>query len=137
MKDFVGKRKKPNIKKSKLYERVRKLPESRRRKRQNRYLEVLNAIAREKSGVYKIMLDSIREDLTPKSAYSSIAKALIQVAKRNGVNFSTALRRQVQTKRGVRSHVSYPEYTKWKEENMRLRLVNNELFIEKKTDRPL
>jgi hypothetical protein len=137
MKDFMRKRRKAKTKKSKLYERVKKLPESQRRKRQSKYLELVNAIAKEKIGTYKVLLNSIREDLAPKSAYPSIEKALIQIAKRNGVDFSTALRRPVQTKRGVTTYVSYPAYNKWKEENMKLRIVNNELFIEKKTDRPL
>jgi hypothetical protein len=62
---------------------------------------------------------------------------LVQIAKRNGVDFSIAVKRQVQTKKGARTYVSYPEYIKWKEDNMRLKIVNNELFIEKGTDRPL
>jgi hypothetical protein len=137
MKDFVRKRRKAKTKKSKLYERVKKLPEPQRPERQSKYLELINAIAKEKIGTYKVRLNSIRKDLTPKSAYPSIGKALIQIAKRNGVDFGTTLRRPVQTKRGVRTYVSYPAYIKWKEENMKLRIVNNELFIEKKTDRPL
>jgi hypothetical protein len=137
MKDFVKERRKATVKKSKLYERVKKLPESKRHKRQSKYSELVNAIAKEKKGTYKVRLNSIKEDLTPKSAYPSIEKVLIQIAKRNGVDFSIAVRRQVQTKKGVRTYVSYPEYSKWKEDNIRLKVVNDELFIEKKTDRPL
>jgi hypothetical protein len=53
------------------------------------------------------------------------------------VDFNTALKRQVQTKKGVRIQVSYPEYARWKDENIRMRIVNKQLFIEKKTDKPL
>jgi len=137
MKDFVKERRKATAKKSKLYERVKKLPESKTHKRQSKYSELVNAIAKEKKGTYKVLLNSIKEDLTPKSAYPSIEKVLIQIAKRNGVDFGIAVRRQVQTKNGVRTYVAYPEYFKWKEDNIRLKVVNNELFIEKRTDRPL
>lgn len=137
MKDFVKERRKATIKKSKLYEKVKRVPESRRHKRQSKYSELVNAIAKEKKGVYKVLLGSIKEDLTPKSAYPSIEKALTQVAKRNGVDFNMAIKKQVQTKKGVRTYVSYPEYIKWKEDNIGLRVVNGELFIEKRTDRPL
>jgi hypothetical protein len=140
MKDFVKERRKTTVKKakkSKLYEKVKKVPESKRHKRQSKYLELINSIAKEKKGTYKVLLDSIKADLTPKSAYPSIEKALIQIAKRDGVDFSLAVKRQVQTKKGVRTSVSYPEYIRWKEDNMRLRVVNGELFIEKKADRPL
>jgi hypothetical protein len=136
-KSFMKDRGETKIEKPKLYKRVKKLPESRRREGQGRYSELVNAIGKEKKGNYKILLNAIKKDLTCKSAYPSIEKVLIQIAKRNGVDFNTAMKRQVQTKKGVRTYVSYPEYTKWKEENMRLRVVNNELFIEKKTDRPL
>ena len=136
MKDFVKERRKTKIKKSKLYERVKKLPESKSYKRQSKYLELVNAIAKEKKGTYKVLLNSIKPDLSPKSAYPSIEKALMQIAKRDGVDFSSAVRRQVQTKKGARAFLSYPEYIKWKEDNLRLRVVNGELFIEKKTDRP-
>jgi hypothetical protein len=137
MKDFVKERRKATIKKSKLYEKVKRVPESRRHKRQSKYSELVNAIAKEKKGAYKVLLGSIKEDLTPKSAYPSIEKALTQVAKRNGVDFNMAIKKQVQTKKGVRTYVSHPEYIKWKEDNIGLRVVNGELFIEKRTDRPL
>jgi hypothetical protein len=140
MKDFVKERRKTTTKKSKklkLYEKVKKIPESTQHKRQSKYLELINSIAKEKKGTYKVLLDSIKADLTPKSAYPSIEKALIQIAKRDGVDFGLAVKRQVQTKKGVRTSVSYPEYIGWKEVNLRQRVVNGELFIEKKTDRPL
>lgn len=136
MKDFVKERRKTTKKRARLYERVKRLPESKRHKRQSKYSELVNAIAKEKKGTYKVLLDSIKENLSPKSARSSIEKVLIQIAKRNGVDFSIVIRRQVQTKKGMRTCVSYPEYIKWKD-NMRLRVVNGELFIEKRTDRPL
>jgi hypothetical protein len=140
MKDFVKERRKTAIKKSKkprLYEKVKNVPESKRHKRQSKYLELINSIAKEKKGTYKVLLNSIKPDLTPKSAYPSIEKALMQIGKRDGVDFSLVVRRQVQTKKGARAFLSYPEYIKWKEDNLRLRVVNGELFIEKKTDRPL
>jgi hypothetical protein len=137
MKDFVKERRKTKVRKSKLYERVKKLPESKRHKRQSKYSELVNAIAKEKRGTYKVLLNSIKEYLTPKSAYPSIEKVLVQIAKRNGVDFSIAVKRQVQTKKGARTYVSYPEYIKWKEDNISLKIINNELFIEKRTDRPL
>lgn len=137
MKDFVKERRKTKIKKSKLYERVKKLPESKSYKRQSKYLELVNAIAKEKKGTYKVLLNSIKVGLAPTSAHPSIEKVLIQIAKRDGVDFSIAIKRQVQTKKGMRTYVSYPEYLKWKEDNIRLKVVNGELFIEKKTDRPL
>lgn len=140
MKDFVKERRKTAIKKSKklkLYEKVKNVPESKRQKRQSKYLELINSIAKEKKGTYKVLLNSIKPDLSPKSAYPSIEKALMQIAKRDGVDFSLAVRRQVQTRKGARAFLSYPEYIKWKEDNLRLRVVNGELFIEKKTDRPL
>jgi hypothetical protein len=137
MKDFVRQRRKPKTKKSRLYEKVEMLPESRRHTRQSKYSELVSAIAREKKGTYKVVLSFIKEGLTAKGAYPSVEKVLTQMARRNGVNFSTALRRQVQTKNGIRIYVSYPEYIKWKEENIRLRVVNNELFLEKRTDRRL
>jgi hypothetical protein len=139
MKDFVKeeRRKRPRASRSKLYEKVKKLPESKMRKGHSKYSELVKAIAKEKRGTYKVLLSSIGEGLTAKSAYSSIEKLLVQIAKRDAVDFSTALRRQVQTKKGLKTYVSYPQYVKWKEENMRLRVVNKELFIEKKTDRPL
>jgi hypothetical protein len=137
MKDFVRQRRKPKTKKSKLYEKVEMLPESRRHTRQSKYSELANAIAREKKGTYKVVLSSIKEGLTAKGAYPSVEKVLTQMARRNGVNFSTALRRQVQTKNGIRIYLSYTEYIKWKEENIRLRVLNNELFLEKRTDRRL
>jgi hypothetical protein len=136
-KDFTRERRRARAEKPKLYERVKRLPEPSRRQGQSKYSELVNAVAKEKKGTYRIMLSAIDEDLKPKSAYPSIERILIQVAKRNGVDFNPVLKRQVQTKTGVRTYVSHPEYTKWKEENMRLRVVNNELFIEKKTDRPL
>lgn len=136
-KDFVERKGKSQIERPKLYKRVKKLPEPRRRKVQSRYSELIDAIAKEKKGTYKILLSAIQENLTLKSAYPSLEKALIQIAKRNGVDFNTPLERQVNTKKGVRTYVSYPQYAKWKEENMRLRVANNELFIEKKTDRAL
>jgi hypothetical protein len=108
MKDFVKEKRKPTVKKSKMYERVKKLPESKRQKRQSRYSELVNAIAKEKRGTYKVILDSIKEALTPTSACPSIEKVFIQIAKRNGVDFSIAMKRQVQTKKGVRTYVSYP-----------------------------
>jgi hypothetical protein len=140
MKDFVKGRRKTAVKKSeksKLYEKVSRLPESKIHKRQSKYLELVNAIAKEKKGTYKVLLNSIKEDLTPKSAYPSVEKALIQVAKRNGADFAIAVRRQVQTQKGIRTYVSYPEYIKWKEDNLRLKVVNGELFLEKRTDKPL
>jgi predicted polyphosphate/ATP-dependent NAD kinase len=137
VKDFMKRGRKAETEKPKLYERIKKLPESKRRAEQSKYSELVNAIAEEKRGTYRVLLDAIKEGLTLKSAYSSIEKMLIQVAKRDGVNFSLISKRQVQTKNGVRTYVSYPEYTKWKEGNMKLRVVNNELFIEKRTDRPL
>jgi hypothetical protein len=140
MKDFVKERRKISMKKPKklkLYEKVKNMPESKRHKRQSKYLELINSMAKEKKGTYKVLLNSIKPDLSPKSAYPSIEKALMQIAKRDGVDFNLAIRRQVQTKKGLRAFLSYPEYTKWKEENLRLRVVNGEIFIEKKTDRPL
>ena len=140
MKDFLKERRKAKAKKPRkprLYEKVKRVPESKRQKRHSKYSELVNAIAKEKEGTYKVLLNSIKEDLTPRSAHPSIEKVLIQIAKRDGVDFSIAVRRQVQTKRGMRTYVSYPEYLKWKEGNLRLRIVNGELFIEKKTDRPL
>jgi hypothetical protein len=104
---------------------------------QSKYSELVDAIAKEKKGTYKILLSAIQENLTLKSAYSSLEKAVIQIAKCDGVDFSTPLKRKVNTKKGVRTYVSFPQYAKWKEENMRLRVANNELFIEKKTDRAL
>ena len=136
-KDFLREKEKPKIKKSKFYEKVRKLPESTVRKGQSKYLELVNAVAQEKKGTYKVLLTAIEADLSPRSAYSSIEKILVRIAKRNGVNFNTAIRRQVQTKKGLAMRTSYPEYVKWKEENIRLRVIGNELFIEKKTDKPL
>ena len=136
-KDFLKEKGKPKIKKSKLYEKVRKLPESTVRKGQSKYLELVNTIAQEKKGTYKVLLTAIKADLSPRSACSSIEKILVQVAKRNGVDFNTALRRQVQTKKGLAMRTSYPEYAKWKEENIKLRVVGKELFIEKKNDKPL
>ena len=140
MKDFVrGKKnaKAKKTKKSKLYKKVKSVPESKKQKRRSKYSELINAIAREKEGTYKVLLSSIRPDLTPRSARPSIEKVLIQMAKRDGVDFSITVRRLVQTKRGVRPYVSYPEYLKWREHNLKLRAVNGELFIEKKTRRPL
>jgi hypothetical protein len=138
IKDFMKERKKkPAVKRSKFFEKVDELPDSKVLKGQSKYLEMVNAIAKEKKGTYRVLLDAIKKDLTAKSAYSSVEKVLVQVAKRNGVDFSTALRRQVQTKKGVRIQASYPEYARWKDENMRLRIVDNQLFIEKKTDKPL
>jgi len=136
-KSFMKDKRETKVEKLKLYKRVKKLPESRGRKRQGRYSELVNAIAKEKKGTYRILLSAIKKDLTVKSAYPSIEKVLIQIAKRNEVDFNTTTKRQVTTKKGVRTYVSYQEYIKWKEMNMRLRVVNNELFIEKKTDRPL
>ena len=140
MKDFLKGRKRPRTKKPKkprLYERVKAVPESKSQKRGSKYLDLVSAIAREKEGTYKVLLSSIRADLTPKSARPSIEKILVQIAKRDGVDFSVAVRRLVQTKEGARTYVSYPEYLKWKESNLKLRVVNGEIFIEKKTDRPL
>jgi hypothetical protein len=135
-KSFMRDKRGTKVKKPKLYKRVKKLPEP-RRKRQSRYSELVNAIAKEKKGTYRILLSAIKKGLTVKSAYPSVEKALIQIAKRNGADFNITTRRQVTTKKGIRAYVSYPEYVKWKEENMRLRVVNKELFIEKNTDRPL
>lgn len=138
VKDFMKeRRRKVTVKRSKFFEKVEKLPDSKMFKGQSKYLEMVNAIAKEKKGTYRVLLDAIKKDLTAKSAYSSVEKVLVQVARRNGVDFNTALRRQVQTKKGVRIHASYPEYARWKDENMRLRIVDNQLFIEKKTDKPL
>jgi len=138
VKDFMKeRRRKATVKRSKFFEKVEKLPDSKMLKGQSKYLEMVNGIAKEKKGTYRVLLDAIKKDLTAKSAYSSVEKVLVQVAKRNGVDFNTALRRQVQTKKGVRIHASYPEYARWKDENMRLRIVDNQLFIEKKTDKPL
>lgn len=137
MKDFVKQRRKPRVKRRKLYEKVQRLPESKRHTRQSKYSELVNAIAKEKKGTYRVLLSSVKEGLTAKGAYPSVEKVLLEIAKRDGVDFTTALRRQVQTKKGVRIQVSYPQYAKWKEENMRLRVVNNDLFVEKRTDRPL
>jgi hypothetical protein len=135
-KDFLREKEKPKRKKSKFYEKVRKPPESTVRKRKSKYLELVNAVAGEKKGTYKVLLTAIKADLLPRSAYSSIEKVLIQIAKRNGVDF-TGIPRQVQTKKGLAMQTSYPEYIKWKEENIRLRVIGNELFLEKKTDRQL
>jgi len=140
MKDFLKGRKKAKARrptKHRLYEKVKRIPESKRQKRRSKYSELVSAIAREEEGTYKVLLNSLKSDLTPKSARPSIEKVLIQIAKRDGVDFSIAVRRQVQTKSGVRTYVSYPEFVKWKEGNLRLRVVNGELFMEKKTDRPL
>lgn len=140
MKDFVKERKKKGLKKSRkdrLYERVRKPPESKRNRKQSKYLELVNAIAKEKRGTYKVLLDSIKEDLLPKTAYPSIERLLMEIAKHDGVDFNVVIRRPVQTKSGIRTNISYPEYVKWKENNLKLRIIGNELFIEKKTDRPL
>ncbi|MGD0160737.1 MAG: hypothetical protein ABSB89_10640 [Candidatus Bathyarchaeia archaeon] len=140
MKDFLkGKRKERTKKpeKPKLYTKVKRVPESRSQKRGSKYMELVSAIAREKEGTYKVLLSSIKADLTSKSARPSIEKVLVQIAKRDGVDFGIAIRRMVQTKHGPRTIVSYPEYLKWKENNLKLRAVNGELFIEKKTDRPL
>jgi hypothetical protein len=104
MKDFVKERKKTAAKKSKktkLYEKVSRLPKSKIHKRQSKYLELVGAIAKEKKGTYKVLLNSIKEDLTPKRAYPSVEKALIQIAKRDGVDFTIADRRQVQTRKGL------------------------------------
>jgi hypothetical protein len=136
-KDFLKEKSKTTAKKSKFYEKVRKLPESPVRKGQSKYWELVNAIAQERKGTYKVLLAAIKADLSPRSAYSSIEKTLVQIAQRNGVNFNTAIRRQVQTKKGPAMRTSYPEYIKWKEENIKLRVVGNELFIEKKTDKTL
>ena len=140
MKDFVKGRRKAGAKtskKTKLYEKVSRLPESKIHRRQSKYLELVNAIAKEKKGTYKVLVNSIKENLALKSAYPSVEKALIQIAKRNGVDFTIAVRRQVQTQKGIRTYVSYPEYIKWKEDNLRLKVVNGELFLEKRADRPL
>jgi hypothetical protein len=137
VKDFMRERRKGTIKRSKFFEKVEKLPDSTMLKGQSKYLEMVNAITKEKKGTYRVLLDAIKKDLTAKSAYPSVEKILVQVAKRNGVDFNTALRKQVQTKKGVRIHASYPEYTRWKDENIRLRIVDNQLYIEKKTDKPL
>lgn len=136
-KDFVKERKKISAKKSKFYEKVRKLPEPTLHKGQSKYEELVNAIAKEKKGTYKVLLEAIKENLTAKSAYPSVEKVLMRIAKRNGVDFNAALRREVETKSGVRIQVAYPEYGRWKEENIRARIVNKQLFIEKMTDRPL
>ena len=137
VKDFIKEKRKAIIKRSKFFEKVKELPDSTMLKGQSKYLEMVNAIVKEKKGTYRVLLDAIKKDLTAKSAYPSVEKILVQVAKRNGVNFNTALKRQVQTRKGVRIQVSYPEYARWKDENIRLRIVNKQLFIEKKTDKPL
>ncbi len=137
VKDFITEKRKVTVKKSKFFEKVKKLPDSTILKGQSKYLEMVNVIVKEKKGTYRVLLDAIKKDLTAKSAYPSVEKILVQVAKRNGVDFNTVLRRQVQTKKGVRVQVSYPEYARWKDENIRLRIVNKQLFIEKKTDKPL
>jgi hypothetical protein len=140
MKDFLKGRKKAKAKKTgkpKLYEKVKAVPESKSQKRVSKYLDLVSAIAKEKEGTYKVLLSSIKADLTPESARPSIEKVLVQIAKRDGVDFGIAVRRLVQTKEGARTYVSFPEYVKWKESNLKLRVVNGELFIEKKTDRPL
>lgn len=137
VKDFITEKRKATVRKSKFFEKVKKLPDSTILKGQSKYLEMVNVIVKEKKGTYKVLLDAIKKDLTAKSAYPSVEKILVQVAKRNGVDFNTVLRRQVQTKKGVRVQVSYPEYARWKDENIRLRIVNKQLFIEKKTDKPL
>jgi RNase P/RNase MRP subunit p30 len=140
MKDFLKGKRKPRTKKAekpKLYTRVKRVPESKSQKRVSKYMELVSAIAKEKEGTYKVLLSSIKADLTTKSARPSIEKVLVQIAKRDGVDFGIAIRRLVQTRQGPRKIVSYPEYLKWKESNLKLRAVNGELFIEKKTDRPL
>lgn len=140
MKDFVKGKKKARIRNSakrKLYEKVNKLPASKKQKKQSKYMELVNAIAKEKKGTYKVLLNDIKEDLTPKSAYSSVERALIQVAKRDGVDFGVAIERHVMTNEGLKTYVSHPAYIQWKEDNLRLRVVNGELFLEKRTDRPL
>ena len=140
MKDFVKRRKKTDAKKgrkTRLYEKVMKVPESEKGKRRSKYSELIDSIAKEKRGVYKVRLGSIQANLTSKTAYPSIERLLMQIAKRDGVDFSIISKRPMQTKRGIRVIVSYPEYVKWKENNLQLRVINSELFIEKKTDRPL
>ena len=138
--DFLKGKRKARAKKPekpKLYTRVKRVPESKVQKRVSKYEELVRAIAREKQGTYKVLLDSIKEGLKPDVARSSIEKVLVQIAKRDGVDFSIVIRRLVETKRGARTYVSYPEFVKWKENNLRLRVVNGELFMVKKTDRPL
>jgi len=137
VKDFMKEKRKATIKRSKFFERVKTLPDSMMLKGQSKYLEMVNVIVKEKKGTYRVLLDAIKKDLTAKSAYPSVEKILVQVAKRNGVDFNTVLKRQVQTKKGVRIQVSYPQYARWKDENIRLRIVDKQLFIEKKTDKPL
>ena len=120
---------------SKFIEEVDTLPQSTRKNRDGKYSKIVDAVAKSKKGNYRIKVKEM--GLLLKTAYPSMEKVIMSIAKRNNVDFTKVERKNVETKKGARTYTSYPEFKKWKENNLRLRVVNGELYIEKLTDKLL
>jgi len=119
---------------TKLYSKVKELPKPQRKGQTGIYFGIVDAIAKESKGAYKIDIKTLGK---LKSVYPSIEKAIMKIAERNNVDFTKIETKKIHGKKGDRTYTTFPEYNKWKETNLRLRVVNEELFIEKLTDKPL
>jgi deoxyribose-phosphate aldolase len=121
---------------SQYMEEVKEIPKGRRKRDTGKYYKIIESIAKSnKKRNVKILLESL--NTTMKSAYPSFEKALKEIAKQNGVDFTKTISRKVTTKRGDLEYVKYPEFDSWKKGNMRIRVSGKDLFIEKLTDKLL
>lgn len=122
---------------SKYFTKVDKLPPSTKRHGEGKYRKIVNAIATQRKGNYKIEMGAISKDLKLKSIFPSIEKVLQSLAVLNGCDMTKITKQTVQTKKGAKTYVHHPEYDLWKANNIRLRVSNKELYIEKLIDAPL
>ncbi|MEM3688137.1 MAG: hypothetical protein QXW80_03095 [Candidatus Micrarchaeia archaeon] len=95
------------------FEKVEQLPPT-RREIQSKYFNIVKQICQLSKGYYRIKLEAIRQGLTFKSAYPSIDRVLRLIAKEKNLDYDT-----------------------FKEQYMRIRIANKELFIEKLKDEPI
>jgi hypothetical protein len=111
------------------------------RKRHGIYWKIINQVAKQDRKI-SMMVDLAKlskmlekkETLKIKTAYPSFEKAIQQLARNSDPKiFAKPEIQQV----GNRPIKRFPMFDKFKEDNIRLRVANGELYIEKITDKPL
>lgn len=138
-KDVVSKATKALATVNEMFSKVDELPKISRAKASNEnYLKVIQAIAKMKKGTYKLDLEKIEPNVKKykdpiKSVYPNIDRYLRVFASQHGYNIEKyTVKGKTTTGREIRE---YPELEKFRNEVMRIRVANKQIYLEKMTDK--
>jgi len=118
------------------------LPISTRQRGTGVYGKLVKEIAKQpKAKFYKIKTENLGVKSTKlKSIYPSLEKELQRLARAcmSKADWEITARKTVNSKDGKpRTYVSHTKYAEWKDKNLRIRIINNEIYLEKMTDKQL